>query len=413
MTNLDILMIGPFPIDESRIEGGVQASVYGLCRSLTATHAVDTLTVVATPKHVGGSVERGRLAGIEVIRLSAPYRFLISSILHLPAILRLLKRSRRSVVHLHGSGLFELSVLAACRIRRIPVVWTLHGITEKETLEAWRREPSAASRARHWLYTACERLQLRLATNLVVDTPYVAREIAARAAAEPAALPQGIFLDELAAARNDDRRAPVVLSLGVIHPRKGHHLTIEAFARVLKRVPEARLEVVGSLTSTDYLAQLHAAVDRLGIGDRVAIRTDLPREALLSSLARARVFALHSEEESQGIALCEAMAVGLPIVSTTVGGIPDVIGDSGAGLLVDYGDVAGFADHVVSLLDDDAAHAEMSRAALARGADFDWAFIAKGIVDRYKLAIADGRNRRAARYPDVRPTTMVKRSKPQ
>lgn len=412
MTGLDILMIGPFPVDEQRIEGGVQASVYGLCRSLSGFEGIDRIEVVSTPKRVGGAVVRTRLAGIGVTHLTAPYRFMMSSVLHIPAILRLLKRSRRAVVHLHGSGLFELAVLAACRVKRIPIVWTLHGITEKETYEAWIRAPGLASRARHWLYTVCERMQLRLATSLIVDTPYVAREIARRSSAEPAALPQGIFVDELAAARNDRREAPVVMALGVIHPRKGHDLTIEAFARVLERVPDARLNVVGSLTSTEHLSDLHAKAAALGITDRVSIRTDLARGEVLKALAGARVFALHSEEESQGIALCEAMAVGLPIVATSVGGIPDVIGDSGAGVMVDHGDIRGFADHITRLLLDDEAHAAMSRAAARRGADFDWRTIAKGVVERYRLATAGGRNRREVRYPDVRPAAAINRSEP-
>lgn len=412
MSGLDILMIGPFPTEEQRIEGGVQASVYGLCRTLGETRDVDGLRVVATPRRVGGAVVRTRMRGIEVIHLTAPYRLMISTVLHVPAILRLMRRSPNAVVHLHGSGLFELAVLAACRLRRIPIVWTLHGITEKETLEAWRRAPCLSARARHWLYTACERLQLRLATDLIVDTPYVAREIAANTRAEPAALPQGIFLEELAAARSDDRSAPVVLALGVIHPRKGHDRTIAAFARVLERVPEARLVVAGSLTSKDHFDELHALAARLGVSERVAIRADLSREEVLAALAGARVFALHSEEESQGIALCEAMAVGLPIVATRVGGIPDVIGASGAGLLVDHGDVEGFAAHITHLLVDDEAHAKMSRAALTRGADFDWTEIAKGVVDRYRLALGGRRNRRKLRYPDVRPAVVTERSEP-
>lgn len=412
MNGLDILMIGPFPTDEDRIEGGVQASLYGLCRTLVASGDVERIRVVATPNRVGGEVVWRNTAGVEVLHLNAPMRFMISSVLHVPTIVGMLARSTGSVVHLHGSGLFELAILVACRLKRLPVVWTLHGLTEKETFEAWRRRPSAAGYARHLLYKACERLQLRLAQTLIVDTPYVAREVAGRARAVPTALPQGIFGEELAPAHAEHRLAPIVLALGVIHPRKGHDKTIAAFARVLEHVPEARLEVIGSLTSVDHLAALGALVERLGITDRVSIRTDLARRDVIDALARARVFALHSEEESQGIALCEAMAVGLPVVATAVGGIPDVIGPGDAGVLVAHGDVDGFAAHITRLLVDDATHDRMSHAATLRGADFDWTRIAKGIVDLYRITALGRPNRREPRYPDVRPATPTDRSEP-
>ncbi len=398
-------MIGPFPTDESRIEGGVQASVHGLCRHLAATDAVDRLEVVATPRRVGGTVVHARVGDVPVTYLTAPWRFMISSVLHVPRIVRSLRTHEGRVLHLHGSGLFELAMLIACRIRKVPVVWTLHGITEKETREAWRRSGARSDRLRHLLYTGCERLQLRLARTLIVDTAYVAREVAAHAKAVPSPIPQGIDFAEFADARVAPREDPLIVSVGVIHPRKGHDHTLAAFARVVERVPEARLEVIGSLTSAEYLADLEATIDRLGLRDKVLIRPDLERREVVDALARARVFALHSEEESQGIAVCEAMAAGLPVVVTEVGGLPDVVADGGAARLVAFGDVDGFADALVDLLVDDAARAAASRAAIERGRDFDWSNIVRGVVDRYRLAVSGGSNHRAPLYPDVRRTS--------
>lgn len=392
---LDVLMIGPFPSDETRIEGGVQASLYGLARHLLRRDDIASLRVFATPKRVGGVLRRETVAGVDVTFLTAPKRFLVSMVLHVPAIVRLLAQSDRPVVHLHGSGLFEAAVMAACRWYGVPLVWTMHGITEKETLETWRRQPSVAGWLRHMLYRTCERFQLRLAREMIVDTPYVARSVAGRAAAEPQAIPQGIFLDELAAADRADRTGGhKVLALGVIDPRKGHRFTIEAFAQVAKRVPDARLEIIGSLTSTAHLAELHEAVIACGLRDKVEILPDQPRERVLRALAEARLFALHSQEESQGIAICEALAVGLPVVSTTSGGIPDVVGGSGAGYLVEYGNVAGFAEHIVQVLTDDGMQTLMSAAARRRGHDFDWVEVTRRVVECYARAVTAAGDRR-------------------
>jgi len=388
MSKLDVVMIGPFPVDESRIEGGVQASLYGLCRRLSKHPDVATLRVVAVTKLVGREVVRSTLAGVDVTYLRAPWRFMTSMIANLPMILRIVAEFDEPVVHLHGSGLFEALILLSCRIRSIPLVWTMHGITEKETLESWRRHPGAAGLIRHLIYRTCERLQLRFARTIVVDTPYVANEIAGRTATKPLTIPQGIFLDELAAARNTARTGKTILALGVIDPRKGHVLTVEAFARVVRRVPDARLRIVGALTSVGHLAEIHEAIHRHDLSANVEILVDQPRAAVLEALAEARVFALHSQEESQGIAICEALAVGLPVVATRVGGIPDVVGDDGAGVLVDYGDIDGFADAIVRLITDDEAAAHAGAAALARGAEFDWDRIARRIVGLYEDARA-------------------------
>ena len=391
MTKPNIVMIGPFPADETKIEGGVQASLYGLCRRLLGHPELAGLRVIAVTKRVGGPRIEGTVAGIPVVYLTAPWRFMMSMILNLPSVLRLIAEIDDPVVHLHGSGLFEALLLAACHRAGIPVVWTMHGITEKETWEAWRRNPRLSGLLRHHLYRFVERYQVRSARRIIVDTDYVAREIAGRVRATPVVIPQGIFLGELAAARNTDRRGRTILALGVIDPRKGHRLTIRAFAEVLKKVPDARLKIVGALGSVAHLAELHEEIHSLDLSHHIEILIDQPRSVLLDELREARVFALHSQEESQGIAICEAMACGLPIVATRVGGIPDVIGDSGAGTLVDYGDIAGFAAAIVDQLTDDAANARASAAALVRGADFDWDAITARVVGLYEAARAEAR----------------------
>ncbi|NLH81359.1 MAG: glycosyltransferase family 4 protein [Phyllobacteriaceae bacterium] len=395
-------MIGPHPVDETRIDGGVQAAVHGLCRRLVATGAVARLEVIATPRRVGGVVTHTRVGDVPVTHLTAPWRFLASSVLHVPKILRGLRGSKRRIVHLHGSGLFEAALLVGCLLRRVPVVWTLHGLTEKETRDAWLRAPSPTARLRHLLYAVCERLQLRLAQSLIVDTPYVARAVARRARAVPAPIPQGIDFAEFAAARAAERHGRLVVSVGVFHPRKGHDRTLAAFARVVARFPDARLELIGTLVDPAHFAELEASVRRLGLADEVRLRPDLPRAEVLDALGRARLFALHSQEESQGIAVCEAMAAGLPVVLTRAGGLPDVVADTGAGRLVDFDDVEGFADAVVELLGDDRARATASAAAIARARDFDWSDILRGVVERYRLAIAGRPNTRLPHYPDVR-----------
>ncbi len=389
MTPIDVVMIGPFPSDAARIEGGVQASLFGLASELATRAEIANLRIMATPVRPTSGIRRDHVAGIDVTFLDTPARLLVSAVLRVPVILEALATPKAPLLHLHGTGIVQSAVLIAARLHRIPVVWTMHGITEKEMWAALKRERSLEAFARFLLYAGCERLQLRLTRHLVVDTPYVGREIRRRTRTKPLAIPQGIFPEELAAARVADRPDPVVISLGVVHPRKGHHLAIRAFADVVRTVPEARLLVVGSLADPAYLDELVRLVADLGLADRVEFHIGVSRDEVLAALRRARVFALHSQEESQGIALCEAMAVGLPIVATRVGGIPDVIGASGAGLLVEYGDTAAMAGHLTRLLGDDDLHRTMATAALGRAGDFAWEAVTDRIVEVYRDARED------------------------
>ncbi len=389
MARIDVMMIGPFPSDPERIEGGVQASLLGLARELIQRPEVASLGVMATPMRPTHGITRDRVAGIDVTFLDTPWRFLASAVIRVPVVLESLAGAEAPLVHLHGTGIVQSMVLVAALLHRVPVVWTIHGITEKELWAELKRKGGFKAWARFLLYAACERLQLRLTRHLVVDTPYVGREVAGRARAKPVAIPQGIFPDSATDTRGSERRDPVVISLGVVHPRKGHALTLRAFAEVARIMPDARLLIVGAPADPAHLAELETIARDLGLADRVEFHIGVTRAAVVAALHRARVFALHSQEESQGIALCEAMAAGLPIVASRVGGIPDVIGASGAGYLVEYGDVAAMAGHLVRLLGDDDLHRTMSTAAFVRAGDFTWATVTDRILEVYRAARSD------------------------
>ncbi len=379
-----IVMIGPFPEDPAVIKGGVQASVHGLTLALSRCRDIGAIRVIAFPVRRRSVRATRVLGGITVTHLSAPLGFLASSAVHLPLVLRMIGQAEHPVVHVHGTGLMQTLLLAILRLRGVPLVWTLHGITEKETLQRYRENRTAGNLARHVLYRALERLSLRIAPDIAVDTPYV--RAAVTTANRVHVLPQGVFAEELRAADLQARDPNLLLSIGVMSPRKGHLLTIDAFARVRERFPAARLVIAGNCAYPDHHRAIERRIRDLGLSACVTVRTDIGRADIVALLGRARVFLLHSREESQGIALCEALSAGLPVVATRVGGIPDVIADGQDGFLVDYGDVAGFADATIALLADDALHARLSRHARMASARFDWGNIAAAMSDIYRGA---------------------------
>lgn len=380
----DIIMTGQFPEDSSLIKGGVQASTYGLARALAAG-GNNNIQVLALPLKPGGATAVRTVDGIKAVFLHAPCQFLASSIVHLPAAMRRIIRRANPVLHLHGTGLFQAVLCILARRRGIPLVWTLHGITEKETLMQLRARWSVANLGRYLFYRNLERLLLRAAPDIIVDTPYV------QAALPPVrrkvhVVPQGIFMAELTPLRGMVKDPSLALSVGVMAPRKGHHRLLDAFALVRRERPEARLMIAGALAVPKYYAALQARAAQPDLAGAVSFGVNLPRAEILQLLGRARLFALHSEEESQGIALCEALAAGLPAVATRIGGIPHVVTEGGDGFLTGYGDIEGFAAAILRLFGDDELHGRMAAHGIRSSARFSWDNIAAEVAAIYRAA---------------------------
>jgi len=124
-------------------------------------------------------------------------------------------------------------------------------------------------------------------------------------------------------------------TLGRLSPVKGHRSLIEAFANVSRRLPDARLTIGGD---GPLLEELRSDVHRLGLDDRVLLPgtvQDVP--AMLRSFD---IFVLSSKSEGLPMVILEAMAAGLPIVSTRVGGIPEVAPERLVAWYCEAGDAA-------------------------------------------------------------------------
>lgn len=120
---------------------------------------------------------------------------------------------------------------------------------------------------------------------------------------------------------------------------------IEAFRLVATEHPEAKLCLVGNGTLREHLLNLAA---RLGLAERVKI---LPSRTNLRPLFQeATMFVLSSVMEGLPNVVLEAMATGLPVVATMVGGVPEVVSPAGTGWLVPPGDVSAFAAAISQLL---------------------------------------------------------------
>lgn len=167
---------------------------------------------------------------------------------------------------------------------------------------------------------------------------------------------------------------PVVIYVGRVDDnRKNVPLLVRAFAAVVQRIPDAELWLVGSYSPEGPVAR---SVETLGMRDHVKFLGFQPDDALPDLYRRAAVFALPSDQEGLGIVVLEAMACGLPVVSTMCGGPEEDVEASGAGALVPVDDSAAFAEALCGVLQDSAARFKLRERAIefVRRAHSDEAF---------------------------------------
>ncbi len=174
-----------------------------------------------------------------------------------------------------------------------------------------------------------------------------------------------------------------VLYAGVLIPRKAVDVLVDAFARVSRTFPQARLLLVGRPDNSEYAQALRSQVERLGLSGRVVFVGEVSPSQLAEYMGRARVLVLPSHSEGLGRVLVEAMLCGTPAIGSRVGGIPDVIREGENGWLVPPGDVQALCAALEKVLADPDIEA-MGARARAFAQQF---FSESGYVEGYRQVI--------------------------
>jgi glycosyltransferase involved in cell wall biosynthesis len=158
------------------------------------------------------------------------------------------------------------------------------------------------------------------------------------------------------------RETSTVLFLGRLGHRKGVYDLLHASARLVRAHPSLKLMLGGD----GDLDRVRAEAARLGIDAHVEVLGWISGAAKESLLKRATVYALPSYAEGLPMSVLEAMAAGLPIVTTPVGGIPEIVEHDREGYLVSPGDVDALSTAIGRLLSDDALRRRMGQSARER-----------------------------------------------
>lgn len=165
-------------------------------------------------------------------------------------------------------------------------------------------------------------------------------------------------------------------------PQKAYPVLFEAARIAVAAEPSVRFVSVGQGHLEEEIKAEHA---RSGLGDRFQLlgyRADAVR-----ILAGCDVFTLASHYEGMPVALMEALALGLPVAATAVGGVPDAVTEGREGLLVPPGRPGELADTYVRLAKDEMLRTQMAQAAYDRGADFDIRRAVRRMEDVYATLV--------------------------
>ena len=253
---------------------------------------------------------------------------------------------------------------------------------------AFDRFPELFPRSWRTLYRTGARAAVKRAHVLLVPTRATMDDLVERGAdadrirVTPLAssLPAGDLVPgEVAAAHGI--AGPFILCAGTLEPRKNQVRLIRAYRQVAREVPHALV-----LAGPDgwLMDDLEREIERSGPG--TIVRTGRLDADQLDALYRAAdLVAYPSLYEGFGLAIVEAMARGVPVVTSTTPACAEVAGD--AALLVDPLDVAGLADALARALTDEALRADLSRRGLERAAGYSWQATARATLDAYRDAV--------------------------
>ena len=159
---------------------------------------------------------------------------------------------------------------------------------------------------------------------------------------------------------------------------------LRAFASVRAELPGTTLTVAGSGPERGALLALR---DALGLGDAVDFCGELDRDAIAAQYRAAAVALNPSRVDNMPNSVLEAMASGLPLVSTNVGGVPYIVRDGVTGLLVPPGDQDSMAVALIRLLRDSALGGRLAAAALADVQQYTWPSLRERWLSAYASAL--------------------------
>jgi glycosyltransferase involved in cell wall biosynthesis len=341
-----IALLSAYPSDLTSFFGGVETATAALLEGLREIRHEFEFHLISAPR---GLKEDEQIQHLECnfhfltipawARPRSPYR--------VARIIRELRRISPDLVHCMGSMDMALAAIWSS----YPRLFTIHGIRRGEVNKRVGWENWSA-----WADAALELYVYRHFRDVVCISSYAQHVVGQ--GKRVFRIPNAVRPTFFRAQRDDNPRLPRLLFVGILSPLKRPGDLLQAHRRLRDQFPALQTVLCGEPESRRFLDTLLSQADE---GVRFIGRMD--QEGLIHELSKATVLVLPSSQENAPIAIAEAMAAGVPVVATRVGGVPEMLREGQTGMLYHAGDVDALIAILRDLLMDPKCRQSRARAA--------------------------------------------------
>lgn len=328
---------------------------------------------------------RGEGVAVEVIRVNTPYRpAWLEQLRGARALFRLLPyvahlwaaAGRNDLFHIMANSGWSWHLYAA------PAIW-IAKLRGKVVVVNYRGGEAEEFFARSftWVKPSLKRADAIIVPSGFLEAIFGKRGFATRT------VPNIVNLERFAAIDMAEKpAAPHILVARNLEPLYDNTTALHAFARIRQQYPDAHLTIAGSGPERESLEQLARS---LGIADAVTFAGRV-ENAEMPMLYRTVHIALNpSLADNMPISILEALASGVPVVSTHVGGVPFLVEHEKTALLVPPGDAAAMADACLRVLRDEPLRNRMVQAGLNHARQFAWESVRGQLFSAYEMVLGE------------------------
>ncbi len=376
-----------------------------LCPSLTGKNHVKimdgvrvqylhSIEIPVYPDQIHPVPPKKKVFGKEVPHLFYKDGFHVSAVPS-PEIRKALNHFKPDVIHSQISDPIGISAVHYAKKHNIPIITTEHNypdvITDPLKLPKLVKKSADAILAAYFVNRQKKSDYVTMPTQKAINEIILNRTKEFRVPVE--AVSNGVNLDDFKPGKVNDeiyekyhihKNRPIVLNVGRVDPEKQVGTIIKAFKKVLLKIPDALLLIVGD--GVDRL-RLEKMVRELKLVDSVRFLGRVLPPDLFDLYRVGSLFATASEIETQGIVLVEAAATGLPLIAVDSGAVDEVCRTGENGFLCEPKDVDGIADGIEKILSDEKMRKKFSAASIKIAAKHDINYTLERFEKIYKEVI--------------------------
>jgi glycosyltransferase involved in cell wall biosynthesis len=367
-----------YPYDGRSFTGGVESATAGLLESLAAYAGEFSFHILALTREIPASRVEER-QGMTFHFIAIPSQWYAQPHL-VPNVLRAraeISRIRPDLVHCQDNMALAVgAVWAGCKKR----VFTVHGIKSVEA-QLWQ----GAEYWSHQMDALIERWVRSRFEHVITVSPYVTRFLPRDVKTHeiPNAVPRIFFCPD-----ENLRDHRMLLFVGSLTRLKRPLDVIRVFERVKAQNDMVSLSIIGAFEDRAYQDEMKQYISKQGIKD-VFFLGPMKQAEVALFMRRAAALVLTSVQENSPMVIAEAMAGGLPVIASKVGGVPAMVDDEKDGLLFESGDVHSAAEAVIRLLKDQNLRGDLARNGRRKAETmFSPEVVARKTVELYNALLA-------------------------